>query len=227
LTSHNKLRHPITVRAAAGAVFGITNRFTQIQHLLRAGPVSDPVVRQPGPPTPTGTAAPPRYSGPDETQAYAKISKALFALRGTSVYPDATFTLRLSFGVVSGYEEGGQAVPCWTTMSGAFDHESKHNGMDPWCLPESWHSSGQSIPGNVPLNFICTADIIGGNSGSPVVNKNLELVGIIFDGNIQSLTGDFYYSEHQARAIGVHSEAIRQALSTIYAAPALAGQLGK
>ncbi len=162
-----------------------------------------------------------------EIQAYSKISRALFALRGTSIYPDATFTLRLAFGVVSGYEEGGLAIPAWTTMDGAFEHEAKHNGNEPWQLPESWHESGQKIPGNTPLNFICTADIIGGNSGSPVVNKNLELVGIIFDGNLQSLTGDFYYSEHQARAIGVHSEAIRQALSTIYAAPSLADQLGK
>jgi hypothetical protein len=162
-----------------------------------------------------------------EAQAYARITRALFAVRGTSIYPDATFTLRLAFGIVRGYEEGGANVPGWTTMGGAFDHETAHNGEDPWRLPPSWPAARNRIPAETPLNFVCTADIIGGNSGSPVVNRDLELVGIIFDGNIQSLTSDFYYSEYQARAISVAASAIRNALTSIYEAPEIARQLGQ
>ncbi len=162
-----------------------------------------------------------------EQQAYSKITEALFAIHGTSVYPDATFTLRLAFGVVKGYEEGGEALPPWTTINGAFEHETMHGAVDPWQLPRSWHAAREQLMGSTPLNFVCTADIIGGNSGSPVVNRNLELVGLIFDGNIQSLTSDYFYSEDQARAISVHAGAIREALRSIYGASHVADQLGQ
>lgn len=162
-----------------------------------------------------------------ETQAYAQIAEAMFAIKGVSVYPDATFTLRLAFGVVKGYEEGGESIPAWTTMAGAFKHEENHLAEGDWKLPESWHDAKDRINGNTPYNFVCTADIIGGNSGSPVVNKEGELVGLIFDGNIQSLTGDFFYSEKQSRAVSVHAGAIREALRNIYDADELADQLGK
>ncbi len=153
-----------------------------------------------------------------EQQAYGQISEALFATQGTSTYPDATFTLRLAFGVVKGYEENGKKIPAWTTMGGTYDHEKSHNAKTPWKLPESWVKNKGNIDGSIPFNFVSTADIIGGNSGSPVVNKDLELVGLIFDGNIQSLTGNYFYSEKQSRATSVHSSAIREALEKIYKA---------
>ena len=112
-------------------------------------------------------------------------------------------------------------------MGGAFEHEVAHEQKDPWTLPESWHAARDRINGKIPYNFVSTADIIGGNSGSPVFNQNLELVGLIFDGNIQSLTGDFFYSDQQSRATSVHAGAIREALRNIYDAGSLAEQLGK
>jgi hypothetical protein len=160
-----------------------------------------------------------------ERQAYAQIAEVLFAIKGTSVYPDATFSLRLAFGVVKGYEENGQDVPAFTTMAGAFDHQQSHDNTAPWVLPPSWQEARDRLPGNTPLNFVCTADIIGGNSGSPVVNRDLELVGLIFDGNIQSLTSDFFYSDRQSRAISVHAGAITAALRNIYDAGHIADEL--
>lgn len=162
-----------------------------------------------------------------EKQAYAQVSNAIFATQGTSTYPDATFSLRLSFGPVKGYEEDGKKVPAWTDFGGAFTHELAHKGQENYDLPPSWHAAKDKLNLSTPFNFVSTADIIGGNSGSPVVNKNLELVGLIFDGNIQSLTGDFVYSDTQSRSVSVHSSAIRDALRYVYGAEALADQLGK
>lgn len=162
-----------------------------------------------------------------ERQAYAKITEATNQVMGTGGYPDATFTLRLALGTVKGYEEDGQVIPPWTTMGGAFEHEAAHGGKQPWALPESWKNAKDKINHNIPFNFVSTADIIGGNSGSPVINRNAEFVGIIFDGNIQSLTADYFYSDIQGRAVSVHSSAIRAALRNIYGAEALADQLGK
>ncbi len=157
-----------------------------------------------------------------ERQAYAKINQAQFALQGDSVYPDATFTLRLAYGTVAGYEVDGQQIASRTTMSGAFDHEKQHNQKDPWVLPKSWHEARKQISPQVPLNFVCTADIIGGNSGSPVVNREGALVGVIFDGNIQSLTADFYYTDRVSRAVAVHIGAVLESLRKIYHADFLA-----
>lgn len=162
-----------------------------------------------------------------QKQAYAKISEALFATQGTSTYPDATFTLRLAFGPVKSYEEKGKLIPAWTIFAGAFEHEEQHKGQADFELPKSFHLARQKVPGSTPFDFVCTADIIGGNSGSPVVNKNLELVGLIFDGNIQSLSADYLYTDRQSRAVSVHSNIIRDALKYIYNAEELADQLGK
>ena len=162
-----------------------------------------------------------------ERQAYAKISKVLFAANGTSVYPDATFTLRLAFGPVIGYQEKGKSIPAFTDVNGTFAHESTHEGQKDFVLPETWTNAKGTIPGGTPMNFVCTADIIGGNSGSPVVNKDLELVGLIFDGNIQSLIADYAYSDKQGRSVSVHSNAIREALRYVYDAESLADQLGQ
>ena len=162
-----------------------------------------------------------------ERQAYAQISEVMFKARGTSVYPDATFTLRLAFGPVIGYEENSQQIPAFTDVDGTFAHEEDHQGQKDFKLPESWAKAKGKIPGGTRMNFVSTCDIIGGNSGSPVVNKDLELVGLIFDGNIQSLIADFAYSDVQGRSVSVHSSAIREALRHVYDAEFLASQLGK
>ncbi len=161
-----------------------------------------------------------------ERQAYAKITEVKFSMEGESAYPDATFTLRLAFGVVKGYEEDGEKIAARTTMAGAFDHEKKHDAKDPWILPRSWHKAKDKLAGNTPFNFVSTADIIGGNSGSPVVDRDGKIVGIIFDGNIQSLTADFDYTEEQSRAVSVHIAAVLEAIKTVYSAEALAKEIG-
>jgi hypothetical protein len=160
-----------------------------------------------------------------ETQAYSRIATTSFATQGTSTYPDATFTLRLSFGPVLGYEELGQSIPPWTTLEGAFQHEQRHGATSPWKLPSRFHERRDQLDPDTPFNFVCTADIVGGNSGSPVVNRDGELVGVIFDGNIQSLTGTFYYSDDVARAVAVHSSIVREALEKIYQADRLMEEL--
>jgi hypothetical protein len=160
-------------------------------------------------------------------QAYAKIAKAQFAVEGTNNYPDATFTLRLAFGQVKGYEDQGRKIPPWTTMGGAFKHAAEHGNVPPFELPASWIKLKDKLDPKTPFNFVSTADIIGGNSGSPVVNRAGEIVGIIFDGNIQSLVLDFVYTDQQARAVSVHSASIIEALRKIYGAGALADELTK
>jgi len=158
-------------------------------------------------------------------QAYAKLADARFAMYGTAVYPDATFTLRLAFGVVKGYEENGQQVPPWTTMAGLYERSEEQGNQYPFNLPSRWLKRKGKLDLDTPFNFVSTADIIGGNSGSPVVNRKGELVGIIFDGNIQSLILDFTYTEEQARAVSVHSAAIVEALRKVYNADRIVKEL--
>jgi hypothetical protein len=158
-------------------------------------------------------------------QAYAKIAKAVFAVKGTDTYPDATFTLRLAFGQVKGYKQDGKAIPPWTTIGGAFQHADNHGSKPPFELPSSWLQPPRQLNMDTPFNFISTADIIGGNSGSPVINRDGEYVGIIFDGNIQSLVLDFTYSDDRARAVSVHSAAILEALRKVYQADSLADEI--
>jgi hypothetical protein len=162
-----------------------------------------------------------------QKQAYGKISLARFEILGTDTNPDATFTLRLAFGTVKGYQERGKIVAPLTTMGDTFKHADEHGNKDPFELPQSWLKSRQSINPSTPFNFVNTADIIGGNSGSPVVNTKGEFVGIIFDGNIHSLVLDFVYTDEQARAVSVHSASIQESLRKIYGATALADELGK
>jgi hypothetical protein len=158
-------------------------------------------------------------------QAYAQIAKAKYAIEGSSSYPDATFTLRLAFGVVKGYDEDGKPIPPLTNFAGLFSRAKEHDNRPPFDLPPRWVEKQNKLDLNTPFNFVCTADIIGGNSGSPVINRNAELVGIIFDGNIQSLVLDFIYTEVQARAVSVHSQGIIEALRKIYGAENLANEL--
>ena len=159
-------------------------------------------------------------------QAYAKLANARFAIYGTDVYPDATFTLRLAFGLVKGYTEQGKQIPPWTTFAGLYERAQEHGNQPPFELPQRWVKQKGQLNPNTPFNFVSTADIIGGNSGSPVVNRNGEFVGIIFDGNIQSLVLDFIYTEKQARAVSVHSASILEALRKVYRADRLADELG-
>jgi hypothetical protein len=158
-------------------------------------------------------------------QAYAQIAKAKYAVEGASTYPDATFTLRLAFGRVLGYEENGQKIAPITTFAGLFERSKEHHNQPPFDLPPRWVERKDRLDLSTPFNFVSTADIIGGNSGSPVVNSNAELVGIIFDGNIQSLVLDFVYTEDQARAVSVHSRGIVEALRKVYDAGKLADEL--
>lgn len=162
-----------------------------------------------------------------DRQAYAKIAEARFVVLGTSVYPDATFTLRLAFGPVVGYEQGGEKIPAMTTLGGAFEHEQAHVGQTDYVLPDSWKSARTKLNPQTPFNFVCTADIIGGNSGSPVVNRAGELVGLIFDGNIQSLSGNYVYTDRQSRSVSVHSSALRETLEVVYGAAGLVRELGR
>jgi hypothetical protein len=153
------------------------------------------------------------------------IAKARFAQSGFAQPPDATFTLRLSYGVVKGYQENGKAIPFDTNLGGAFQHAAEHGEKSPYNLPQSWTKSKPSLDLKTPLNFVSTPDIIGGNSGSPTVNKKGEVVGIIFDGNIESLPWNFAYSDIQGRAVSVDSRGIQEALRKIYGATALADEL--
>ena len=160
-----------------------------------------------------------------ERQAYAQISKALFEIEGPSRYPDATFTLRLSYGVVKGYTSQGKTIPATTSLGGIFERSAEMEGRPPFDLPERWLKKRRSIQASVPFNFVSTHDIIGGNSGSPVVNRNGEFVGIIFDGNIESLVLGFAYEETQARALSVHSAGILESLRSVYGAKSLVDEL--
>ena len=156
------------------------------------------------------------------SRAHEAISTARFESQGTSVYPDATFTLRLSYGTVKGWPERGANVQPFTTIGGAFERDT---GEDPFALPKRWHASKSKLALDTPLNFVTTNDIIGGNSGSPVINKNAEIVGLIFDGNIHSLGGDYWFDPRLNRAVAVHSSAILETLTNIYAAKRLADEL--
>ncbi len=157
--------------------------------------------------------------------AYGKLANIRFQQFGTETYPDATFTLRLAFGLVEGYRENGEAVPAWTTMAGTYQRAEDHGNQDPFALPKSWLDHKDRLNLNTPMNFVFTADIIGGNSGSPVVNRAAELVGIIFDGNLQSLVWDYAFTEDEGRAVAVASNAILEALRKIYDAGPLADEL--
>ncbi len=165
----------------------------------------------------------------DEPQrtAYAKIAEALFAMKGTDTYPDATFTLRLAFGPVKGYTDLGKKIEPITKMGDTFKHAEAHGSVDPFKLPKRWLEKKNEINPETPFNFVTTADIIGGNSGSPVVNTKGELVGLIFDGNLQSLVLDFAFEDVQARATSVDARAIKEALIKVYDAKELADKLGR
>jgi Peptidase S46 len=159
------------------------------------------------------------------TEAGEKIGRARFAVYGHSVYPDATFTLRLSYGQVKGYRMNGTIAPYKTTLFGLYERAQSFDLKPPFGLPSRYLDKRTSLDLTTPMNFVTTNDIIGGNSGSPVVNREGEFVGIIFDGNIESLVGRFVYSEESNRAVAVHSAVIIEALRKLYDAGSLADEL--
>ena len=163
----------------------------------------------------------------DEVESVLKknselVAKARFAVEGTSGYPDATFTLRLSYGSVEGYQESGVRVAPLTSLAGAF---KRHTGSDPFALPSRWLAAREKLALDTPFDMATSNDIIGGNSGSPVINKDAQIVGLIFDGNIQSLGGDYGFDPAVNRAVAVHSAGILEALDKIYGATRLLEEL--
>jgi hypothetical protein len=153
------------------------------------------------------------------------IAKIRFAQGGLGVPPDATFTLRLSYGAIKGYQLKGQQVPWYTTLGGAYEHAANHGSKPPYELPASWTNSKPALDLKTPFDTVSTPDIIGGNSGSPLINKDAEVVGIIFDGNIESLPWNFVYDDVVGRSVSTDSRAIMEVLRKVYKADALANEL--
>lgn len=148
--------------------------------------------------------------------AKATINQARFDAYGTSMYPDATFTLRLAFGTVKGYEAGTTMVPPKTTFNGLYERNAAFDNQPPFDLPQRWIDAKSKLDLNTPYNFVCTADIIGGNSGSPILNRNAEVVGLVFDGNIESLPGNYWFDERVNRCVGVHTGGMLEAIAKVY-----------
>ncbi len=159
-----------------------------------------------------------------ERQAYARIARVRFEVFGRGVAPDATFTLRLAFGVVKGYR-AGEDVPFLTTFAGAFDRAERQLHREPFVLPKRWLDGKDKLDLKTPFNFVSTADTIGGNSGSPVLNRAGELVGLNFDRNRHGLVRNFVYTDEQARHIAVHGLGVLEALRKLYDAGPLVREL--
>jgi hypothetical protein len=159
------------------------------------------------------------------TPAGEKLGKARFLVYGKDAYPDATFTLRLSYGTVDGFPYNGTIAPPFTTFYGLYDRAASFSNKPPFDLTPKEAANRDKLDLSTPLDFVSTGDIIGGNSGSPVVNRDGELVGLIFDGNIESLAGDFVYDGTKNRAVAVHSAGMIEGLRKFYGANALADEL--
>jgi len=160
-----------------------------------------------------------------ESSAGEKIGKARFAAYGKSTYPDANFTLRLTYGTVKGYPMNGTIAPSKTTFYGLYDRYYSFNKQEPFDLPQRYIDRKDKLDLTTPLNFVSSLDVVGGNSGSPIINKRGELVGLVFDGNIESLVGTYVYDEEKNRTVGVHSSAMIEAMRKLYDAIDLVSEL--
>jgi hypothetical protein len=163
----------------------------------------------------------------DEVQApvaasQEKLAKARFAAQGTNTYPDATFTLRMSYGAVAGWTEKGEPVEPFTKLGRLYERTT---GKPPFELPQAWLEARGRLNLDTPFNYTTTNDIVGGNSGSPVVDAQGRIVGLAFDGNIHSISGSYWYDQDQNRAIAVHPAIIVAALREVYGAKALAAEI--
>ena len=163
--------------------------------------------------------------GAVETAAGARIAEAYFAVHGRDTYPDATFTLRLTYGEVKGYEQGGEEIPWHTTFGGVFERSAKLGPAEPYQMPDGLEAAAERVEKATPLNFVSTHDIIGGNSGSPVIDRQGRFVGIVFDGNLEMLPNRFAYQMETSRAISVDARAILESLTEIYEADHVAAEL--
>jgi hypothetical protein len=161
-----------------------------------------------------------------QQRAGEQLGKARFAVYGKNTYPDATFTLRLSYGQVKSYPMNGTIAPPQTTMYGLYDRSASFGNKPPFDLPKRYVDGREKLNLATPFDFVTSNDIIGGNSGSPVVNKNGDVVGLIFDGNIESLVGDFVYDETANRAVAVHTAVMTEAMKKLYGAQKLVEELG-
>ena len=162
---------------------------------------------------------------PIEKEGYSKVAASVFALKGEDQYPDATFTLRLAYGTVKGYEAGGRKIAPYTNFAGLYERAAERGNVYPFEVPASWTKARAALNPSTPFNFVSTCDIIGGNSGSPVVDRAGKVVGLIFDGNIESLVLDIGYEDKQARAVSVDSRALTEALLKVYGAAGLHAEL--
>ncbi|MGA8030710.1 MAG: S46 family peptidase [Bryobacteraceae bacterium] len=160
-----------------------------------------------------------------DQRAGEELGKAGFAVYGKSTYPDGTFTLRLTYGQMKGYPMNGTKAPSKTTFYGLYDRATSFNFDGPFYLPSRYLEGRTKINLATPLDFVTTNDITGGNSGSPVINRNGEIVGLIFDGNIESLVGDFVYDPEANRSVAVHTGAMTEALTKLYGAQKLIEEL--
>ena len=154
--------------------------------------------------------------------ASEKIAKARFAVLGTSVYPDATFTLRLNWGTVGAWVENGKAIEPFTRLARAFERAT---GAEPFRIPESWQKVKDKLDMNTPFNLATNSDIVGGNSGSPLISAKGEVVGLLFDGNIHSISGSYWFDTEKNRAVAVHPAIMKEALTKVYGATALYSEL--
>jgi hypothetical protein len=158
-----------------------------------------------------------------EAVAQQKIAEVRFKIYGTHVYPDATFTLRLSFGAVAGWTEAGTKVDPFTRLERLFERAT---GAPPFALPKPWLDARPQLDSSTRVNFTTTNDIVGGNSGSPMVNAAGRVVGLAFDGNIHSIAGSYWFDPETNRTIGVHPEFMRTALVQVYRVTRLVKELG-
>ncbi len=163
-------------------------------------------------------------TGTERRQLGADVAGEVFKVFGDNLPPDATFTLRISDGMVKGYDYNGTAAPIKTSYFGLYDRNASHNNEWPWSLPNKWMNPSMELLKS-PMNFVSTCDIVGGNSGSPIINVKREVVGLAFDGNIESLPGKFIYDDKNNRTVGVHAGGIVAALRYIYKADRLVSEL--